>query len=166
MNKPAMITSAVVLLLGAGLALAPATAVAGPLADVCGTTVSVDTELDGVTETVGGNCTISVQDAELGIKNSDLTVTGSLIIGGEGTSKLEIKDTTGFVVDLQVSTTTGDLEVKGNNVLDVADSLTIESSGSGNIEVKDNDFGSPSSTRVATGGDCETKGNTPALTCE
>jgi hypothetical protein len=148
-----------------GLGLGLATGVqAQLLGDLCGTTVSVNTQVAGITETIVGVCTIRVADGVmLVIDEASITAVAGLTILGFGDAELQIhrsdiqlgdtffitfedgrvvfkkndRSISGF--EVEIVTNGGDIDVRENNFNIDGDVLFITRSG-GDIDVRDNDF--------------------------
>ncbi len=80
-----------VALMGLGLWVAPGVQAQQQLGDLCGTTVSVNTQVVGTTENIVGVCTITVADrVEFVIDGASLTADAGLTILGFGDAQLQI----------------------------------------------------------------------------
>jgi len=166
MNK--LILSFTVVMFYIGLSVS---ALAGtPFQDLCGTTLTSDTQVKSSVESFGGDCTIMVNSGvDLELRNNTITLTASdLIIIGLGSATLEMKDNTFNVnasstSDMDIDFADGDVELKGNNINTGRD-LFITTLG-GDIEVKSNtrsdglDVARNLEIEAYDGGDVEVRSN-------
>jgi hypothetical protein len=140
-------TSVFALVLAGGLLLSPNTASAGAFDDLCGTTITTDTVIDGVTDVVGSNCVINVADrVNFSIIDSDIQISGGkdLEIYGEGRAQPPkaaqllisgtLLDVTG---DLNIEFEEGNIHIVNGNDITVSSIMTVEAEG-GDIVIKDN----------------------------
>ena len=117
------------------------------LEDLCGTTLTSNTEVKHTNESFAGPCTITIATGRsLEIRYSTIDVTsGNLTIIGEGSASLEIKDNDYSDDDIKVANDflidfeTGAVEIKSNDI-DVGGDFDIMTT-SGPIEVKSNSSG-------------------------
>jgi hypothetical protein len=143
-------TSVFALVLAGGLLLVPNTASAGPFDDLCGTTITTDTVIDGVTDVVDGNCVINVVDrVNFSIIDSDIATinNGDLEIYGEGRAQPP-KDPqlliSGTVLDidgdLEIRFEEGNIQIVNGNDFTVSSSMTVEAEGGDIVIFDDNDI--------------------------
>lgn len=164
-----------------------ALAMAGALLkDLCGTTVTTNTEVSGTTESFAGPCTITVTTGvQLGLKFSTIEVvtggkSGDLTINGLGSASLEFVRNSTFSADhidvegnFNILTTTGSIELVSNSGTGSGNNIGIVTGGhfcvdslSGSIELNDNDIDAGSDLCITTTtGPIELKRNiVPGLT--
>ncbi len=135
--------SAIALVIGAGLLLAPGSASAGIFNDtLCGSTISTHVTAKDDSDNVAGDCVITILDgASLTIKDYNLNVEGELQIDGEGDASFSMHRTTlATKDDFHVNLDSGNAAIVDDNDLSIgtgAGSLSIHTA-SGDIIVKDN----------------------------
>jgi hypothetical protein len=133
-------TSVFALVLAGGLLLSPNTASAGAFDDLCGTTITTDTVIDGVTDLVDGICVINVADrVNFSIIDSDITTinNGDLEIYGEGRAQppkdpqLLISGTVLDIAgDLEIGFEDGNIRIaNGNDITVMFGDMNVEAEG-------------------------------------
>ena len=161
-------TSVFALVLAGGLLLAPNTASAGPFDDLCTAgVVTTDTVLNGVTDSVTGDCTITVANrVNFSIIDSTLDVTGSLTINGEGraqppkAAQLLIEGTTLDVGTISghfdINFEAGNIRIVNGNIINLnLGNMTVDAEGGDIVIDNDNDISVDGIIRItnAEGGD-------------